>query len=100
MQIGYRGKYKAWGLDVFARGALGTLIPAAVARYAAGGLLQPLARNQTWRDVGAAVGPLVTGFLLSVTTPEVLHLILAVVVLTSLLWLLAAPIWRQSADAA
>ncbi|MCA9545102.1 MAG: hypothetical protein KC613_11950 [Myxococcales bacterium] len=24
VQIGYRGKYKAWGLDVFARGALGT----------------------------------------------------------------------------
>jgi hypothetical protein len=24
VQMGYRGKYKAWGLDVFARGALGT----------------------------------------------------------------------------
>ncbi|MDP6346614.1 MAG: hypothetical protein QF491_23995, partial [Alphaproteobacteria bacterium] len=80
---------------VTSRGALGTLIPAAVALFAEHGTLQPLARNQTWRDVGAAAGPLTTGFALAVATPEALHLILAAVFLGSLLWLMAAPAWRR-----
>lgn len=79
---------------VIARGALGTLIPAAVALFASSNVLQPLARNQTWRDIGAALGPLSTGFLLAVTSPEVLHLVLAAVFLASLLWLLMSNIWR------
>jgi predicted MFS family arabinose efflux permease len=53
-----------------------------------------LARNQTWRDIGAALGPLSTGFMLAVTSPEALHLVLAVVFLASLLWLLMSNIWR------
>ncbi|MDP6872624.1 MAG: MFS transporter [Alphaproteobacteria bacterium] len=73
---------------VLARGALGTLIPAAVALFAPEAVLQSLARNQTWRDIGAALGPLTTGFVLSSTTPETLHLILAVIFLASLSWLL------------
>ncbi len=80
---------------VVARGALGTLIPAAVALFAPGGVLQPLARNQTWRDVGAAAGPLTTGFVLGLVTPETLHLILAGIFLVSLLWLLGSPSWRR-----
>ena len=80
---------------VLARGALGTLIPAAVALFAPAGLLQPLARNQTWRDVGAALGPLMTGFVLHLTTPEMLHLVLSAVFLGSLVWLLFWPTWRQ-----
>lgn len=79
---------------VIARGALGTLIPAAVALFASSNVLQPLARNQTWRDIGAALGPLSTGFLLAVTSPEVLHLALAAIFLVSLLWLLMSNIWR------
>ena len=51
---------------VLARGGLGTLFPAAVAYFAPEGVLQPLARNQTWRDIGAAAGPLATGFLLGI----------------------------------
>lgn len=79
---------------VIARGALGTLIPAAVALFASANVLQPLARNQTWRDIGAALGPLSTGFLLAVTSPEALHLFLAAIFLVSLLWLLMSNIWR------
>ncbi len=79
---------------VLARGALGTLIPAAVALFAPDAVLQSLARNQTWRDIGAALGPLTTGFLLAWTTPEALHLIQAVIFLASLLWLLTWPTWR------
>jgi MFS family permease len=79
---------------VLARGALGTLIPAAVALFGPDAVLQSLARNQTWRDIGAALGPLTTGFVLSSTTPETMHLILAVIVLASLLWLLTWPTWR------
>ncbi len=81
---------------VLARGALGTLIPAAVALFADESVLQPLARNQTWRDVGAAAGPLSTGFVLAVTTPEMIHLLLGGIYLATLLWLMAAPAWRQS----
>ncbi|MDA1099822.1 MAG: hypothetical protein O2967_12640 [Proteobacteria bacterium] len=81
---------------VVARGALGTLIPAAVALFAPAGLLQPLARNQTWRDIGAALGPLTTGFVLHLTRAETLHLVLAVVFLASLLWLVTSRTWRQS----
>jgi predicted MFS family arabinose efflux permease len=82
---------------VVARGALGTLIPAAVALFAPGRVLQPLARNQTWRDIGAAAGPLATGFVLGLTTPEALHLALAVVYGASLLWLMASRDWRRGA---
>ncbi|MBT7757535.1 MAG: hypothetical protein HN732_09430 [Rhodospirillaceae bacterium] len=81
---------------VVARGALGTLIPAAVALFAPGGVLQPLARNQTWRDIGAALGPLTAGFMLASTTPEILHIFIAAAFLASLLWLLASPAWRAS----
>ncbi len=80
---------------VLARGALGTLIPAAVALFAPDAVLQSLARNQTWRDIGAALGPLTTGFVLSSTTPETLHLILAAVFLASLSWLLTWQTWRH-----
>ncbi len=82
---------------VLARGALGTLIPAAVARISPGAVLRPLARNQTWRDLGAAAGPLTTGFVLGQVTPESLHLILAAIFAASLLWLMASPSWRRGA---
>jgi len=80
---------------VIARGALGTLIPAAVALFAPTAVLQPLARNQTWRDLGAAAGPLATGFVLGAATPEALHLALAVIYGGSLLWLTVSRDWRR-----
>jgi MFS family permease len=93
--VGFGWLYTGAAAVVVSRGALGTLIPAAVALFATGPVLQPLARNQTWRDVGAAAGPLSTGFVLALTTPEVLHLCLAVIFLASLLWLVAAASWRK-----
>ena len=81
---------------VIARGALGTLFPAAVAHFAPAGVMQPLARNQTWRDIGAAIGPLATGFLLGVFTPEAMHLAIAGIYAVFFIWLMRSPVWRQS----
>ena len=81
---------------VLGRGALGTLIPSAVALFAVRAVLRPLARNLTWRDIGAAAGPLTTGFALSFVKPEILHLILGTVFLVALLWLIISPEWRAS----
>ena len=80
---------------VLARGALGTLFPAAVAHFAPEGVLQPLARNQTWRDIGAAAGPLATGFLLNNFSAESMHLAIAVIYALSFGWLMMSPVWRQ-----
>ena len=80
---------------VLARGALGTLFPAAVAHFAPEGVLQPLARNQTWRDIGAAAGPLATGFLLDSFSAESMHLAIAVIYAISFGWLMVSPVWRQ-----
>ena len=38
--------------------------------------MHALTRNQTWRDIGAAAGPLLAGFLLGVMTAQTLHLIM------------------------
>ncbi|PPR68432.1 MAG: hypothetical protein CFH00_00620, partial [Alphaproteobacteria bacterium MarineAlpha1_Bin1] len=81
---------------VLGRGALGTLIPSAVAQFAVRAVLRPLARNLTWRDIGAAAGPLITGFALSLVKPEILHLVLGFVFLGTLLWLIISPDWRES----
>jgi hypothetical protein len=32
-------------------------------------------RNQTWRDIGAAAGPLATGVLLGLISAELIHLL-------------------------
>ena len=79
---------------VVARGALGTLFPAAVANFTPNNVLQSLARNQTWRDMGAALGPLATGFLFDVISAETLHLAVAVIYAASLFWLMVSPVWR------
>lgn len=46
------------------RGALASLGPATIAQSLSKSedAMGPLARMQTWRDFGAACGPLVTGF--------------------------------------
>ena len=83
---------------IVARGALGTLISAAVVLFAPSGVLQPLARNLTWRDIGAAAGPLTAGFLLGLMRPETIHLVLAAIFLCSLLWLVASRAWRRQTN--
>ena len=79
---------------VLARGALGTLFAAAVAKIYQDSKIKALARNQTWRDIGAAAGPLVTGAALTIMSPELLHLGLAVAFTGAFLWFLQSPGWR------
>ena len=57
------------------RGALASLGPAVITQSLAAeeDAIGPLARMQAWRDLGAACGPLVTGFLLTVASAEAQH---------------------------
>lgn len=57
------------------RGALASLGPAVIAQSLSDedDAVGPLARMQAWRDLGAACGPLATGFLLAFLSPEFQH---------------------------
>ena len=81
-------------LLVIARGALGTLFAAAVAKIYKDSKVRALARNQTWRDIGAAAGPLVAGAALTVISPEILHIGLAVAFSLAFLWFIKSPGWH------
>ena len=81
-------------LLVLARGALGTLFAAAVAKIYRDSKMTALARNQTWRDIGAAAGPLAAGAALTIVSPELLHLGLAVAFTVAFLWFLRSSGWR------
>ena len=61
------------------RGALASLGPAVIAQSSGpdDDVLGALARMQTWRDLGAACGPIVTGFLLTFLSAEIQHAIVA-----------------------
>ena len=74
-------------LMLFFRSALGVLGPAVVVRRmpATQSAIGDLARMHAWRDVGAAVGPLATGVLLTVTSAELLHGVLGAVVIAGML---------------
>ena len=63
-----------------ARGALATLGPALIVELARddGVVMASLARQQAWRDLGAAIGPLATGYAVLVASPQLLHGVLAV----------------------
>ena len=63
---------------VLARAALGTLFPAAVAKIYSENKVKALARNQTWRDIGAAAGPLIAGACLGIVSPETMHVLVAI----------------------
>lgn len=60
-------------LLVVSRGALGTLYPAAASALYPEQKITALTRNQTHRDIGAATGPVITGFGLVYFTAEQLH---------------------------
>lgn len=89
----------ALGLTVFGalvmllfRGALASLGPAVIAQSIAADeeAIGPLARMQAWRDFGAACGPLATGFLLTLLSPEIQHAAVAVALAAGLVyWMLA-----------
>ena len=63
------------------RGAIAALGPTIVAKQFDGNetVLNSLARLQSWRDLGAAAGPIVTGFALIYVSAELQHFILAIV---------------------
>lgn len=70
------------------RGALASLGPAVIAQSIDAGqdALGELARMQTWRDIGAAAGPLVTGFLITMLSAEVQHAIVAIAMAAGLIY--------------
>ena len=57
------------------RGALAVLGPAVIVQAAGEGepVMDDLANMQAWRDLGAAIGPTVTGFALAVVSAQWLH---------------------------
>ena len=61
-------------LLVLCRGSLGTLFPAAASKLYPKQRISSLTRNQTWRDIGAAAGPFLTGLLLGSFSPGAIHL--------------------------
>ncbi len=73
------------------RGALAVLGPAVIAQSLAADehAVGPLARMQAWRDLGAACGPLLTGFLLAYASAEFQHGAVAVALAAGLFyWML------------
>ena len=79
---------------LFFRGALASLGPAVIVQGISANdqAIGPLARMQAWRDLGAAFGPLVTGFLLAVVSAELQHGILGIVLAIGLAyWLFYKP---------
>lgn len=73
------------------RGALASLGPAVIAQSSGpdDDVLGALARMQTWRDLGAACGPIVTGFLLTFLSAEVQHAMVACALSAGLIyWML------------
>ena len=73
------------------RGALASLGPAVITQslQADEDAIGPLARMQTWRDIGASCGPLATGFMLTVVSAEMQHGIVAVAMAAGLVyWML------------
>ena len=63
------------------RGAIASLGPTIIAQQFASKetVLDNLARLQSWRDLGAAAGPMVTGEALLYVSAELQHLILAII---------------------
>lgn len=75
------------------RGALASLGPAVIAQSldADEEAIGPLARMQAWRDLGAACGPLATGFLLTFLSAEIQLGAVAVALGAGLVYWLLAP---------
>jgi MFS family permease len=73
-------------LIIAARAAIAALGPAVIAQRANGqATLHRLAVMQTWRDFGAAIGPLVTGILLELVNLGLINAALVILVALSLL---------------
>ncbi len=85
---------------VISRGALGTLFPAAVARLYPESKIKALARNQTWRDVGAAAGPLAAGACFKFITPEIMHIFVALAFIIVFIIFVRSSGWQTIAQPA
>jgi fucose permease len=75
------------------RGALASLGPAVIIQSLADDeeAIGPLARMQAWRDLGAACGPLATGFLLTTLSAEAQHAMVSVALAVGLFyWMLSS----------
>ena len=74
------------------RGALASLGPTVIAQSLSADedAIGPLARMQTWRDIGASCGPLVTGYLLTVLSAEMQHGLVALAIATGLYYWLVS----------
>ena len=90
----------AIGLTVFGalvmllfRGALASLGPAVITQSLTkdDDAIGPLARMQAWRDLGAAFGPLVTGFLLTFVSAELQHGAVAIALAGGLIFWMLSP---------
>ena len=70
------------------RGALASVGPATIvdATDLKDSIIAPLARMQAWRDLGAAIGPLGTGFAIGFVSPQLLHALMAILLMASLVW--------------
>jgi MFS family permease len=70
------------------RGALASLGPATIVQATAddASVMGPLARMQAWRDLGAAVGPLLSGIAIGYVSPAALHGLVAIGLLIALVW--------------
>ena len=91
--IGFIGV--AVGMTVFGalvmllfRGALASLGPAVIVQGMSADeqAIGPLARMQAWRDLGAACGPLATGFLLAHVSAEIQHAVVAFALMIGLIY--------------
>lgn len=73
-------------LMLFSRSALVVLGPAVVVRRISPTqpVIGDLARMHAWRDLGAAMGPLATGVLLTVTSAELLHGVMGALVMVGM----------------
>jgi len=80
---------------VLCRGALGTLFAAGAAKLYQHEHMRALTRNQTWRDIGAAAGPLSAGLLLGVMTAQAIHLSMLVMFMASSGWFFLGGDYRR-----
>ena len=80
---------------VVCRGALGTLFSAVTSKLYPEDRMTALTRNQTWRDIGAAAGPLLTGVLLGVMSAELIHLLVFGLFMITLSWFFLSADFRR-----
>jgi hypothetical protein len=76
-------------LVVVTRGAFNTLLPVMVAERATGSAMTSQATYSTWRDFGAAVGPVVAGVIFTAVSPALLYGACAATLALMLWWCIA-----------